>query len=781
MQLYDLTQSWVEDGVTWYYRDIDAPQTWTTVGGTLGSELSTLAFPGGTGWITLTVPAATVQSWVNNGSVNYGLLVKCSDETHISPYPVKENFLRIVSSENTNTSLRPKLSVTFTGASNIGPNAQVSNDPSIVLAPGSTNALTAEASDSDGTVASVAFYVDGSLVGTDTSAPYSIQWVATPGSHDVHVVATDNGSAQTTSEAETINCAAVIYSTDMDSDPGWSLGSPWSYGTPSGIDGSTMDCYGEPAAGYTGSGVIGHQLASPYYVGGLTPTAYAAMPAINCAGYTNVTLTFRSWLGASINWGGDARIQVSTDGSAWTDIWVAGNYYSYHAGTWPLRTYDISAVADNQPTVYIRWSQTGGDNWYYAYCGWNLDDVQVTGLEYPDPIVILTGPASSETLGSPETLIGTPVGFNDPIARVEFYQDGLLLGEDTSPPYQWAWRANPLGSQSLTAKAYDTGGFSTTSVPRSVAVLWSETIYSADMSSAPSGWSYEGSWAHGTPTGGGGQYGSADPTAGHTGGSVIGYNLSGDYAEITSTEWASTPAIDCSGHSGVQLTFYRWLGVEQPAFDHAYLEVSDGSVTQTVWQNTGTVSDGSWQLVTYDISAVADGKSTVFVRWGMGITDSSWFYCGWNIDDVLITGTATDMSRDLDGDGLADFWEQGRLGGTNQPSGGPNDDLDGDNRTNEEEFIAGTNPDDATDVLDVAIDASGSDIVLSWLGLAADNGYFGVSNRYYTLQSCTNLTGGTWTDVGPFSDILGSDSYLWCTNTPDAAHRFYRVNAVIAP
>ena len=37
-------------------------------------------------------------------------------------------------------------------------------------------------------------------------------------------------------------------------------------------------------------------------------------------------------------------------------------------------------------------------------------------------------------------------------------------------------------------------------------------------------------WAWGTPTGGGGQHGSHDPTAGHTGTSVYGYNLSGDYA-----------------------------------------------------------------------------------------------------------------------------------------------------------------------------------------------------------------------------------------------------------
>jgi len=91
MQLYALTQAWDEQGVTWQRRT--ASQTWTG-GGALGSQLSTLAFPGGTGWISLTVPAATVQSWINNAATNNGLLIKCSDEIHGSV--LKENFLRIV-------------------------------------------------------------------------------------------------------------------------------------------------------------------------------------------------------------------------------------------------------------------------------------------------------------------------------------------------------------------------------------------------------------------------------------------------------------------------------------------------------------------------------------------------------------------------------------------------------------------------------------------------------------------------------------------------------------
>ena len=86
------------------------------------------------------------------------------------------------------------------------------------------------------------------------------------------------------------------------------------------------------------------------------------------------------------------------------------------------------------------------------------------------------------------------------------------------------------------------------------------------------------------------------------------------------------------------MKFHRWLGVEQNTYDHAYVRVSNnGSAWTTVWENPGShTEDGSWQEFTYDISSVADGESTVYLRWTMGGTDTSWQYCGWNLDDIQI-------------------------------------------------------------------------------------------------------------------------------------------------
>ncbi|MEE8576036.1 MAG: hypothetical protein V3T31_02165, partial [candidate division Zixibacteria bacterium] len=151
------------------------------------------------------------------------------------------------------------------------------------------------------------------------------------------------------------------------------------------------------------------------------------------------------------------------------------------------------------------------------------------------------------------------------------------------------------------------------------------------------GWTTEGDWAFGQPTGAGGEYGYADPASAYTGNNVYGFNLTGDYGNNLSELHLTSSAIDCSGMAGVKFKFFRWLGVEQPAYDHAYVKVSNNGVDWVeVWANPSEMTDAEWTEVEYDISAVADEQSTVYLRWTMGTTDGSWRYCGWNIDDVSV-------------------------------------------------------------------------------------------------------------------------------------------------
>jgi hypothetical protein len=152
-------------------------------------------------------------------------------------------------------------------------------------------------------------------------------------------------------------------------------------------------------------------------------------------------------------------------------------------------------------------------------------------------------------------------------------------------------------------------------------------------------WTKQGDWAFGQPQGLGGEHGSPDPAAGYTGDNVYGYNLAGDYPNNLSEMNLTSTAINCSYLYGTHLKFMRWLGVEVPDYDHAYVKVSnDGSNWTTVWANEAEMTGGEWEESDLDISAVADNQETVYLRWTMGSTDGGWTYCGWNLDDVQILG-----------------------------------------------------------------------------------------------------------------------------------------------
>lgn len=67
--------------------------------------------------------------------------------------------------------------------------------------------IAANASDSDGTVAQVEFFVNNVSVGIDATSPYSVSWTSTPGSKTFVAKATDSNGALTTSSSVTLDIA----------------------------------------------------------------------------------------------------------------------------------------------------------------------------------------------------------------------------------------------------------------------------------------------------------------------------------------------------------------------------------------------------------------------------------------------------------------------------------------------------------------------------------------------------------------------------------------------
>lgn len=170
------------------------------------------------------------------------------------------------------------------------------------------------------------------------------------------------------------------------------------------------------------------------------------------------------------------------------------------------------------------------------------------------------------------------------------------------------------------------------------------------------GWVAGTGWGRGTPIGGGGEYGGPDPASAFSGTNVYGYNLAGDYDNNMPEEYLTSPPINCSGLSNVHIDFQRWLGVEQPAFDHASIRVStDGATWTSVWENPTTIADVAWTPMDVNIAAVASGHPTVYVRFVMGPTDGGWRFCGWNIDDFRVTAYQCVGAVDSDGDGVPDY------------------------------------------------------------------------------------------------------------------------------
>jgi len=150
------------------------------------------------------------------------------------------------------------------------------------------------------------------------------------------------------------------------------------------------------------------------------------------------------------------------------------------------------------------------------------------------------------------------------------------------------------------------------------------------------GWTCEGQWAFGVPTGGGGTFGwGVDPTSGHTGDNVYGYNLDGNYPPNLPPTHLYMPALDCTKLFRISLDFWRWLCVD--GWGIGYISIStDGSYWYPVYSQTGSLLDNSWNEMSIDISQYADFQSTVYLRFTMEANNATNTFGGWNIDDIQI-------------------------------------------------------------------------------------------------------------------------------------------------
>ena len=127
---------------------------------------------------------------------------------------------------------------------------------------------------------------------------------------------------------------------------------------------------------------------------------------------------------------------------------------------------------------------------------------------------------------------------------------------------------------------------------------------------------------------------------------------------------------------------------------------------------------------------------------------------------------------DTDGDGIPDWWETAR--GLNPNSAADaTQDKDGDGKTNREEFLAGTDPNDPTSVLRAVV----AKVANGWkITFTAQ------SRKSYTVQYKNALPAATWTNLQTVAEQPGVRT-IDITDTSAGAQgtRFYRVITPAAP
>jgi endoglucanase len=94
----------------------------------------------------------------------------------------------------------------------------INEPPTVAITSPSVNSTATEgtpvevnvtAGDVDGTVTKVAFYANGSLLGTDTSSPYTQSWNPTSGSYTLTAIATDDSGATKTSAGVAVTVSTL--------------------------------------------------------------------------------------------------------------------------------------------------------------------------------------------------------------------------------------------------------------------------------------------------------------------------------------------------------------------------------------------------------------------------------------------------------------------------------------------------------------------------------------------------------------------------------------------
>nr|WP_299013364.1 Ig-like domain-containing protein [uncultured Photobacterium sp.] len=329
------------------------------------------------------------------------------------------------------------------------PESQIKTDETIMIA---ANAL-----DADGTIMQVDFYLDDQLIGSDTSAPFELNWNAQEGPRNFMAKAIDNQEASTISETVTVAVAGQANSGGCAGVPTYKLGQAYQNGD---IIQNLNSKYRCNIAGWCssnaswayepGKGLHWTDAWSDLGVCAIVPEVNITSPADNSiilAG-SNITVEANA---------------TDSDGSINQVQFFAGNT---DLGTDLSAPYSANWVATGVGDVSLKAIATDSE-------GNAAESSILVSISDQALVTSLTSPASGTTvsLGKAFTLSASASSVNSAIQKLDFLVNGNIVASDSTAPYSTNWTAGSAGSYTVTAIATDTQGNTALSSASSVKVI----------------------------------------------------------------------------------------------------------------------------------------------------------------------------------------------------------------------------------------------------------------------------------------------------------------------
>lgn len=225
-----------------------------------------------------------------------------------------------------------------------------------------------------------------------------------------------------------------------------------------------------------------------------------------------------------------------------------------------------------------------------------------------------------------------------------------------------------------------------------------------------------------------------------------GASISGEPIGTTTNDWAVLNV------AGPGVYAYRWKLNDGPWSSEVAL-TNNFLITATMFANATPITVSNLADGTYTIRVIGKNSAGAWQEESSATVSRTW------------TVNTSSTVADTDADGMPDSWELAN-GFDKDSSVDAALDADDDGMSNLEEFIAGTDPRDASSTLKLAIEAT---------ALNAEIRFTAVSNVSYNVEYRTSLSTGAWLNLETIT-AAGTNRILTITNELDAT-RFFRVRA----